>query len=71
MYKIKRTEYKFDLFDQPINFDSYDYYEPPEFTVDKYGRKTLVPKDESTKLKKSVKSVENLELKKEAFGELS
>jgi hypothetical protein len=60
MYKIKRTSYKFDLFEPAIDFEAYDYYEPPEIRVDKHGRKVLVPKDETTKKKKVEKSLENL-----------
>lgn len=45
MYKIKRTNYKFDLFSPLINFDIYDYYEPPEFNVNRHGHKTLIPKN--------------------------
>lgn len=44
MYKIKRTNYKFDLFSPLEDFDAYDYYEPPEFTCNKYGQCTLIPK---------------------------
>ena len=43
-FKMKRTKFEIDFYAQPVDIVEYDYYEPPAFRINKFGRKVLVPK---------------------------
>ncbi|KAG5680638.1 hypothetical protein PVAND_010132 [Polypedilum vanderplanki] len=54
-FKIKRTKFVADLYSKPVNTTQYDYYSPPEFRINRLGKKVLIPK-----VKKQVEIVEEI-----------
>lgn len=44
MFKIKRTNYKIDLFRPKANVAKFTFYEPPEYRTNKFGQLVIVPR---------------------------
>lgn len=44
LHKFKRTVYKTDFFEPPVEIHDYDFYEPPEYRLNRQGQKILISK---------------------------
>lgn len=55
LFKIKRSAYKTEFYEKPVEVKAYNFYEPPEFQVNKYGQKVLIPKVPKIEIEKEKK----------------
>lgn len=44
LFKIKRTNYKTDLYKQKVNIANFQYYEPPKVRLNRFGQAILIQK---------------------------
>ena len=44
LHKIKRTNYKTNLYKPKVNIAKFSYYEPPKFRINRLGQAVLIPK---------------------------
>lgn len=61
LHRIKRSNYKTNLYAKSVNIVKFKYYEPPTFRINQFGQKVMVKKQLSQMLEQSSKFGDELE----------
>lgn len=65
LFKMKRTKYQIDLYAPPLDIVQFEYYEPPQFRINKFGKKILIPKIRQSEVERGKPATEAGDIKVE------